>query len=71
MSRNPSTKKELLEGLARNPDKFSNSSKTPLIALIDSREAAEKIKRSSEKHKSLSLSFFLFFFFYFERERHI
>jgi len=43
----PAQKRELL-------DKFSNSSSTPLIALTESREAAEKINKSSAKHKCVS-----------------
>jgi hypothetical protein len=50
----PAQKRELLEGLSHNLDKFSNSSSTPLIALTESREAAEKINKSSAKHKCVS-----------------
>jgi hypothetical protein len=47
----PAIKMELLEGLALNPDKDSNSAKALRIAETELQVAAEKISRSSTKHK--------------------
>jgi hypothetical protein len=47
----PSIKMELLVGLARKPDKDSNSARALRIAETELQEAAKKTSRSSTKHK--------------------
>jgi hypothetical protein len=47
----PAKKMELLEGLAFNPDKHSNSFKTCWITFTDLRLAFEKLSKSFAKHK--------------------
>jgi hypothetical protein len=42
---------ELLEGLAFNPDNSSNSARTSTMAVTEEVVAAEKIRRSSAKHR--------------------